>query len=202
MQEKPQIQHRRDDVEDLRWVRKVKRGHRRTFDRLVVKYQRRLYFTVRKMVLNHEDTDDIVQDTFVKAYTKLDQFDESYPFYPWLHRIAMNTALNHQAKASHRLERTGMVDDIAVSETSTVEDDPLESVVQGELESRVEDAMEGLSFDQRMVFVLRVHEGLSYQEIGDRLDISMGTVMSRLSRAREKLKNELRPYLSRDGIGG
>ena len=194
-------QKKKDDREDLRCVRKVKAGHQEAFDRVIRKYQKRIYFTVRKIVLNHSDTDDVVQDTFVKAYTKLHQYDERYPFYPWLHRIAINTALNHQTRASRKKETVRLDDeeslDIPITNSRS---DPLNRVIQDELTGRIALAMEQLPVDQRTVFVLRTSEGLSYQEISEHLDISMGTVMSRLSRAREKLKDLLLPYLNTNNI--
>ena len=186
----------RDDREDLQWVRKAKNGNQKAFEKLVLKYQKRIYFTVRKMVLDHDDSNDIVQDIFVKAYMNLHQFNEQFPFYPWLHRIAVNTTLNQQAKSGRRKEvfSIGGEEINSVVVTTPGDASPIREMIQGELEVKVTEAMEQLPLDQRMVFILRTSEGLSYQEISDQLQISMGTVMSRLSRAREKLKNLLEPY--------
>ncbi|MCU0645691.1 MAG: sigma-70 family RNA polymerase sigma factor [bacterium] len=167
------------DNDDLKWIRKAMLGNHRAFEKLVLKYQQRIYFTVRKIVLDHDDADDIVQDTFVKTYQNLHRFDEHYPFYPWLRRIALNTTLNHQAKA-HRKKESILDDD---------EFDHIESEHENPLQ-----AMEQLPLDQRMVFILRTNDELSYEEIGEQLEISTGTVMSRLSRARAKLKEILQPY--------
>ena len=193
---KEQIRNKKDDKEDLRWLRKAKMGNQRAFEKLVLKYQQRIYFTVRKMVLDHSDSNDIVQDTFVKAYTNLHQFDERFPFYPWLHRIAINTTLNHQTKASRRKEIFTIEGEEEYKQFKPSTENPLKEIIQKELKDHVAQAMEQLSFNQRTVFVLRTSEGLSYQEIGQQLNISVGTVMSRLSRAREKLKDLLQPYLT------
>ena len=199
MAEKPDF--KKDDREDLGLVRKTRKGNKNAFGKLVQKYQKRIYYRVREMVLDHSDTNDIVQDTFVKAYTKLHQYDERYPFYPWLHRIAINTALNHQTRASRKKETVRLDDeeslDIPITNSRS---DPLNRVIQDEFTGRIALAMEQLPVDQRTVFVLRTSEGLSYQEISEHLDISMGTVMSRLSRAREKLKDLLLPYLNTNNI--
>ena len=189
------IGNRRDDSEDLRWVRKARTGNQKAFEKLVVKYQKRIYSTVRRMVLDHNDTNDIVQDTFVKVYTHLHRFDEQYPFYPWLHRIAINTALNHQKKRSRRKERFAIEGDVEFNKVESADENPLKETLHRELEDRVAEAMERLPFDQRTVFVMRTSEGLSYQEISEQLNVSVGTVMSRLSRAREKLRDLLKPYL-------
>ncbi len=185
-----------DDAEDLRWVRKARAGSLAAFDRLVQKYQRRLYILVRKMVLNHDDANDITQEAFVKAWQGLDGFDERFAFYPWLHRIAINTTVNHMKKMSSRMEKTPVEE---IAERSAGGEDPSEELTRKELGEKIGEALGELPFEQRSVFVLRTSEELSYQEIADRLGISMGTVMSRLSRAREHLKKALGPYLEEGG---
>jgi RNA polymerase sigma-70 factor (ECF subfamily) len=189
------IGNRRDDSEDLRWVSKARTGNQKAFEKLVVKYQKRIYSTVRRMVLDHDDTNDIVQDTFVKVYTHLHRFDDRYPFYPWLHRIAINTTLNHQKKRSRRKEHFATEGEMEFSKAGSADENPMKETLHRELEDRIAEAMERLPFDQRIVFVLRTSDGLSYQEISEQLNVSVGTVMSRLSRAREKLRDLLKPYL-------
>jgi RNA polymerase sigma-70 factor (ECF subfamily) len=176
-------------------VKKARSGSLRAFDRLVKKYQRRIYVLIRKMVIDHDDADDIVQEAFVKAFRNLEQFDERFAFYPWLHRIAVNTAINHQKKMSRRMELT-RVEDIREPVSNPGESDPSETLLGRELNEKIASAMAQLPFEQRAVFILRTSEELSYQEIAGRLDISIGTVMSRLSRARERLKEILKPYLN------
>jgi RNA polymerase sigma-70 factor (ECF subfamily) len=185
-----------NDTDDLKWIRNAKKGNHRAFDKLVLKYQKRIYFTVRKIVLDHDDTNDIVQDTFVKTYQNLHRFDEQFPFYPWLRRIALNTTLNHQAKIYRKRESASISE---LEESNQIESDngnPLGEMMHHELQDKIIEAMEQLPLDQRVVFILRTNEELSYQEIGEQLEISTGTVMSRLSRARAKLKELLQPYLS------
>ncbi len=186
----------KSDDEDLHWIQQAKKGNLRAFDCLVVKYQQRLYRVVRKIVLRHEDANDIIQDTFVKAFQHLDRFDEQFPFYPWLQRIAMNTALNHRAKFKRiRARVTSLNAQPAIDALS----DPAEmarDAEQAEQREQIVAALAQLPMEQRMVFVLRTSEELSYQEISSQLDISMGTVMSRLSRARAKLKKLLRGYFT------
>ena len=184
-------QRARDDAEDLKLVIKVRSGNLKAFDRLVEKYQRRLYVMVRKMVIGHDDTNDIVQEAFVKAFSNLERFDDNYAFYPWLHRIAVNTAINHQKKMSRQMERTS-IDSITEPATQSEGSNPSGQVLGQELNVKIEEALDQLPFEQRAVFILRTAEDLGYQEIADRLDISIGTVMSRLSRAREKLKKLLK----------
>jgi len=177
-------------------VAKAKAGDHRAFEKLLKKYQRPLYFTIRKMVLRHEDTDDILQETFVKVYHSLSRFTDGEPFYPWLYRIAVNTALNYRKRAFRQHE-------VSLGELMNEEKDPfpseerdsLDEVLHNELEGKIAAALEQLPFDQRAVLVLRASAELSYEEISRALGINIGTVMSRLARAREKMRWLLKDYL-------
>lgn len=182
-----------NDNDDLKWIRKAKNGSHRAFEKLVLKYQQRIYFTVRRIVLDHDDANDIVQDTFVKTYQNLHRFDEQFPFYPWLRRIALNTTLNHQAKVQRKKEL--LSDEQQFDQIEVEGANPLQEMMHHELQNKIVEAMAQLPIDQRIVFVLRTNDELSYEEISEQLDISTGTVMSRLSRARAKLKEILLPYL-------
>ena len=186
------------DNEDLRLIKKAKKGNQKSFNKLVLKYQKQIYYAVRKMVIDHDNTADIVQDTFVKAFLNLNQFNDAFPFYPWLHRITVNTALNHQAKKNRNKEVSLNKDEEEYKQIQTKDSNPVEEVIQNELKDKITDALQILPFEQRIVFILKTSEGLSYQEISEQLDISIGTVMSRLSRARAKLKELLRPYLNKE----
>ena len=188
-------QNRINDRADLRLIRRIKNGSARAFKKLVETHQKRIYFTIRRIVPDHNITDDLVQDTFIKVYTKLDQYNETLPFYPWLHRIAVNAALNYLKKSSVRNEKLSIDEDVPV-QIADPHENPLENIIQEEFRRQVAGALQELSKDQRVVFVLKTSEDLSYKEISERLDISIGTVMSRLSRAREKLKILLQPYLN------
>ncbi len=184
------------DKEDFKWIRKAKKGNQKAFEKLVIKYQKPIYYSIRKMVLDHDNTNDIVQDTFVKAYTNLHRFDEQFSFYPWLHRIAINTAINYRTKRSRFIENSPDPGEKEISESIIAENNPLENVLENELKTNIAKALKKLPFEQRVVFVMRNSEDLSYQEISEQLDISIGTVMSRLSRARAKLRELLQHYLS------
>jgi len=190
----------KSDKEDLSWVRKARKGNKKAFEKLLLKYQKRIYYSVRKMILDHDDANDIVQDTFIKAYSNLHQFDEGFSFYPWLHRIAINTTLNFQKKRSRIKESFIDPEQDEVTQITIEYGNPLEEVIKSEFNLNLRQAMNRLPLEQRMVFVLRTSEDLSYQEISERLDISMGTVMSRLSRARAKLKEFLQQYSSDERI--
>ena len=182
------------DKEDLRLVRKAKKGNQKAFEKLVVKYQRVIYSLVRKMVIDHENTNDIVQDMFVNAYRNLEHFNEQYSFYPWLHRIAINTTLNFVEKKRRYQDIFSRSEN--QEEYSSQNGNSLENIIQNEYKKQIELALKKLPIEQRIVFILRTSEELSYQEISEQLDTSIGTVMSRLSRAREKLKELLQIYLT------
>lgn len=188
-----QIKNKTDN-EDLNWIRAAKRGNQQAFGKLVLKYQKQAYYLVRKMVLDHDDSNDIVQDTFVKAYSNLHRFDEQFSFYPWLQRIAINTTLNFQKKA-FRIKQNAINSEDEIEQADSGSN-PIDAMIESEFKDRVAEALEQLPFDQRIVFILRTSEDLSYQQISEQLDISIGTVMSRLSRARAKLRALLQQYLS------
>ena len=182
-------------VPDNDLIRNTKLNDSTAFDQLVKRYQQKLYFVVIRIVLNHEDANDVVQDSFLKAYRNLDRFDEKYRFYTWIHRIAVNTAIN---LVQHRKHRESSLE-------KQKEDngfDPADNVINendfefNELKTQVKTALKCLSPEMRTVFILRVYEDLSYNEIADIMEISIGTVMSRLNRARKNLKS----YLHKEGI--
>ncbi|KPK89191.1 hypothetical protein AMJ80_10110 [bacterium SM23_31] len=171
-------------------IQRAKNGDTKAFDSLVMKYQQRLYFVIVRIVLNHEDADDVVQDTFIKAYRSLDSFDESYRFYTWLYRIAVNTALNlvkHRKHKESSLEKKQENNRYEPQNNNNLEDDYIYKEMTGEVRT----AIKLLAPEMRTVFILRVFEEMSYKEIAETMGISIGTVMSRLNRARNTLKDYL-----------
>lgn len=183
------------EKEIKRYIQKSLDGDAKAFEWIVRKYQKRLYYTILQIVMNHEDASDILQDTFVKAYTKLSTYDQAFPFYPWLYRIAINTTINFKKqKNRNRLYSLNDNDNNDKLDLSK----PANQIFDAEEQELIKDlkkALEKIPNEQRMVFVLRVREGLSYQEISEHLQISMGTVMSRLARARNKLRVLLKEYV-------
>lgn len=190
-----------NDNDVLDYIKKSLSGDASAFEWIIKKYQKRLYYTVLQLVMNHDDADDVIQETFIKAYTKLDTYDESYPFYPWLYRIAVNTSLNYQKKKAR--SRAFSLDDLDSNNHQHELSESEQQTFQaegGELLKRLQEALDKIPAEQRTVFLLRVREELSYQEISDTLEISIGTVMSRLSRARDKLRALLNGYLETQNI--
>jgi RNA polymerase sigma-70 factor, ECF subfamily len=182
------LQQKVQRQQDLHLVRKIKRGDQQAFRSLVERYQRQIYRLAFAVVRSHASADDITQDTFVKVYRHLVFFDETYPFYPWLRRIAINTALS--ARQSTLMRKAEPLDEHLPQEPAI---DRL--VERAELLQQVLAEIERLPEEQRLVFVLRTQQEMSYAEIAEALNISPGTVMSRLNRARSRLKARLRDHI-------
>ena len=172
-------------------VKKACGGNLFAFEEMVKRYQRRVYAVARRIVRRHDVADDVTQETFLRAYHALASFDVQRPFGPWICRIAANLAVNHVRSPEAREQELPE----AHHETPSSAPDPLHGVLDREAERVLNDALSALPAEQRAVLVLRVQEDFSYREIADALQLEMGTVMSRLSRAREKLRAALEPYL-------
>jgi RNA polymerase sigma-70 factor (ECF subfamily) len=157
----------------------------------VRRYQRRVYATALRIVRRHELADEVVQEAFLRAFESLARFDLARPFGPWICRIAANLAINHVRSPAAREQP---LPDPAPEPPSSAPG-PLDRLLDAEARAVLRDALSDLPAEQRAVFALRVFEELSYREIADALGIQMGTVMSRLARARERLRDVLAPYL-------
>jgi RNA polymerase sigma-70 factor (ECF subfamily) len=183
--------------EDAVLVRKAQEGDVDAFERLVREYQQMIYALCRRLTGAHQSADDLAQETFIKAYFALSRFDSRWPFYPWLRKIAVNTSLNY-LKARNR-ERPLPQDALPVRGTDPLpaQDLPQARLERAEFEEKFRQSVESLPEEQKSVFVLRFYEGLSYEEISRTLDVPHGTVMSRLNRARRKLKALLADSLER-----
>jgi RNA polymerase sigma-70 factor (ECF subfamily) len=193
---------------DALLVERVKRGDTRAFDMLVVKYQRRVERLIGRMVRDVDLVPDIAQETFIRAYRALPQFRGDSAFYTWLYRIAVNTA----KKALVELKRDPVMTEAARAkndegdETSradnelTVAETPEAVLASKQVAAAVNAAIEGLSEELRQAIMLREIEGLSYEEIAEVMNCPIGTVRSRIFRAREAIAERLRPLLgTREG---
>jgi len=194
---------------DAPLVERVQRGDQRSFEMLVIKYQRRIERLIARMVRDVDLVEDIAQETFIRAYRALPNFRGESAFYTWLYRIAVNTA----KKAMIGLVRDPVMTESAMA--SMAEDEEGGSRVENELSSgetpesllasqqigaAVNEAIEALSEDLRQAITLREIEGLSYEEIAEMMNCPIGTVRSRIYRAREAIATRLRPMLaSRQG---
>jgi RNA polymerase sigma-70 factor (ECF subfamily) len=183
--------------EDAVLVRKAQQGDMDAFESLVRKHQQRVYALCRRLTGAHQSADDLAQETFIKAYFALARFDAQWPLYPWLRRIALNTGLNYlKTRGRERPLEEGTAGK-GRTPLSAPADGPEERLERAEFAERFDRAVESLPSDQKCVFVLRFHESMSYEEISRTLDLPLGTVMSRLNRARQKLKGLLADSLAR-----
>jgi RNA polymerase sigma-70 factor, ECF subfamily len=191
----PTLAH--EHPEDAVLVRKAQQGNMDAFESLVRKHQHRVYALCRRLTGAHQSADDLAQETFIKAYFALARFDAEWPLYPWLRRIALNAGLNYlKARGRERSLEDGPPGDRRTP-TAAPADNPEERFERAEFQARLDRAVESLPPDQKSVFVLRFHESLSYEEISRTLGLPLGTVMSRLNRARQKLKGLLADPLAR-----
>ena len=193
---------------DALLVERAKRGEVSAFEMLVVKYQRRIERLVGRMVRDTDLVQDIAQETFIRAYRALPQFRGESAFYTWLYRIAVNTAKKAllEKKRDPLVFEGAMVATDEGEEPSRVESELTdgetpETVLAGrQVAATVNAAIDALSEDLRQAIVLREIEGLSYEEIADVMNCPIGTVRSRIFRAREAIAVKLRPLLgTREG---
>ncbi|GAB3383103.1 RNA polymerase sigma factor RpoE [Lysobacter fragariae] len=187
---------------DQELVRRVQRGDSAAFDALVRKYQHRIVALIGRYVADWSECQDVAQETFIRAYRALPNFRGDSQFYTWLHRIAVNTAKNHLV-AQNRRPPTDDVDaaDAEQYDTGTRLRDtatPEHELLRQEIELTVMRVVEQLPEELRTAISLREVDGLSYEEIAARMDCPIGTVRSRIFRAREAIDAELRPLLDHD----
>lgn len=189
----------RDQELDIVLVRRVQNGDRPAFDLLVRKYQFKIGNLISRYVFDHAEVEDIAQEVFVKAYRAIPRFRGESAFYTWLYRIAVNTAKNHLVSQGRRPPGS----DIDVSDAESLESGrnlreiatPEASLFSNELAKAVVSALRGLPEDLREALTLRELEGLSYEEIAVAMDCPIGTVRSRIFRAREAIDKDLKPLL-------
>jgi RNA polymerase sigma-70 factor (ECF subfamily) len=183
--------------DDAQLIDQTLAGHSAAFGELVQKYQDRLYNTIAHVVGNAEDARDVVQDAFVQAFLKLDTFQHASAFYTWLYRIAFNVAASHCRRrrptlsVEHARETSG-------TEPMDNDDDPMERLEREERCRQVRQAISRLSEEHRTVLVLREIDGCCYETIAEVLDLPIGTVRSRLHRARLHLREQLKEVLMVD----
>ncbi len=185
-------------------VLRARDGDRDAFAEIVRSYQRRIYAVAMRMTRRHEVADDITQDTFVRAYRNLGRFDIGRPLRPWLTRIAVNLSINYLNGVAKREQPLytedapgvrGRGGDTSASRPERIDANPERALASEELALDLERAVALLPLEQRTVFLLKVIEEMRYEEIAKLLGISEGTVMSRLSRARGRLKGMLAAHV-------
>ena len=181
-------------------VERVQRGDKKAFELLVIKYQRKLLRLVSRLVRDQAEAEDVVQEAFIKAYRAVPQFRGDSAFYTWLYRIGINTAKNYLVTQGRR---TPTSTDANTEEAETFEDadslrdinTPESMLATKQIARTVNQAMAVLPEELKVAITLREIEGLSYDEIAAAMDCPIGTVRSRIFRAREAIAEKLRPLL-------
>ena len=184
---------------DQQLVERVQRGDKTAFDLLVRKYQFRLAKLVSRYVSDRTEVEDVTQEAFIKAYRALKGFRGESAFYTWLYRIAINTAKNYLVTMGRRPPRSDIDAEEAEGLTNGAElreiNTPESSMLRDEIAETVRQTIETLPEDLRKAITLREFDGLSYDEIASIMDCPIGTVRSRIFRAREAIDNELKPLI-------
>ncbi|MEC9482402.1 MAG: RNA polymerase sigma factor RpoE [Halomonas sp.] len=184
---------------DQQLVERAQKGDTRAFDLLVKKYQHKIIGLIGRYVYDHAEVQDVAQEAFIKAYRALDKFRAESAFYTWLYRIAINTAKNHLVSKGRRppgsdvdigdaelVDQSGRLSDIDTPEASAARD---------QLEAAVFEAIERLPEDLRTAITLRELDGLSYEDIANIMQCPVGTVRSRIFRAREAVDRHIQPLM-------
>lgn len=188
-----------DSEVDRELVRRVQNGEKEAFDVLVLKYQHKLLKLISRYIRDSSEALDVAQESFLKAYRALPNFRGESAFYTWLYRIAINTAKNHLVSESRRppVSDVDSVDAEQLNGESDLKEyaTPERLLLKEEIQNTVAEAIGELPEDLKMAITLRELEGLSYEEIAHAMDCPIGTVRSRIFRARESINARLQPLL-------
>jgi RNA polymerase sigma-70 factor (ECF subfamily) len=185
-------------------VARVQRGEAAAFDLLVRKYQHRVAAVISRYIRDWSEVQDVAQDTFIRAYRAIGNFRGDAQFSTWLHTIAVNTAKNHLATLGRRPPN----EDVDIGDAELFDsgvqlrdnDTPERELMRQQLEQTVLDAVEALPVDLRDAITFREVDGLSYEEIAERMHCPIGTVRSRIFRAREAIDARMRPLMDHDSL--
>lgn len=184
------------DLKEKDLIRKAKQGDMHAFEELILKHEKIVYNLALRMMNHSEDAKDISQEVFLKAYRSLPNFDERSAFSTWIYRITHNTCIDEmrkrKGKQNYSLEEELENEEGSMQRQIADEGDtPEESLLREEQKSEILQALDSLSEEHKAAIVLRDVKGFSYEEIAEILEVSLGTVKSRISRARNQLKNEI-----------
>ena len=186
-------------VTDSQLVKRVQKGDRNAFDLLVIKYQQKIFSLISRYVHDADEVQDVAQEAFIKAYRALPGFRGDSAFYTWLYRIAINTAKNHLVSRSRRPPGSDVeVDDAQYMDAGDAlrdHESPEAALFGDELRATVNDALVALPDDLRTAVTLREFDGLSYEEIAEIMECPVGTVRSRIFRAREAIDKCVRQQM-------
>jgi len=187
-------------VDEDELVRDARRGNLKAYDELVKRYQERIYATLYHMTSNHEDANDLAQESFIKAFQALKSFKGGSSFYTWLYRIAVNKTINFLKQRKNRTHMSlNNIDFNAEHDPDLMalisEQTPRRAAGLAELQEKLNEALMKLSESHRLVVVMHDVQGLSHEEIAEAMDCNVGTVWSRLFYARQQLQGFLADYL-------
>lgn len=185
----------KDSSSDAQLVERVQRGDKRAFDLLVLKYQGRVQAIVGRFVRDRDEVADVSQEAFIKAYRALPKFRGDSQFYTWLYRIAVNCAKNYLVSRSRRPQSGDLeledAEQLGASAHLTELENPENSLARDQLAAALQSAVDELPEELRSAVTLREYDGLSYEEIAEVMSCPIGTVRSRIFRAREAIEREI-----------
>ena len=189
---------------DAELVARVQRGDKQAFDLLVLKYQRKIMRLLSRMIRDPGEIEDVAQEAFIKAYRALPQFRGESAFYTWLYRIAINTARNWLAQNNRRPSTPSAQENedgetFDATDNLTDSSNPESEMASRQIADTVNKAMNDLPEDLRNAIVMREIDGMSYEDIAESMNCPIGTVRSRIFRAREAIATRLRPLLGDTG---
>ncbi|MDH5432493.1 MAG: RNA polymerase sigma factor RpoE [Gammaproteobacteria bacterium] len=189
-----------NNTTDDELIRRVQRGDKKAFDLLVSKYQSKVLSIISRLIKDHAEIYDVAQDTFIKAYRALPTFRGDSQFYTWIYRIAINTAKNHLTAKGRRPPAADIdsqdAEDYGLSESLNENASPEQLLMRDQLQQVIFDSIESLPDELKTAITLREMDGLSYEEIAEYMDCPVGTVRSRIFRAREAIDEKVRPLLN------
>ncbi|MEE9552790.1 MAG: sigma-70 family RNA polymerase sigma factor [candidate division Zixibacteria bacterium] len=178
------------EKEDRILVDKVLAGDTRAFGKLVEKYKKRIYYLAYRMTRDHDSADELAQESFVRAYQAMSGFKREYSFYTWIYRICVNLTINFLKRESQKISVDSFEGGYQLLGGSD-RSDQLERMIASEQAAIIKRTLNTLPPDQKAVFVLKTYDDMSYQGMAKVMNCSIGTVMSRLFRARHKLRKAL-----------
>jgi len=187
---------------DIDLVKRVQKGDKKAFDPLVIKYQQRIANLVSRFIRDPDEVLDVTQEAFIKAYRALPNFRGDSQFYTWLYRVAINTAKNHLATLSRRPPQGDIEAEIAeqmdMGTRLKEQETPERLAEEADLKAVILEAVDQLPEELKTALTLREIDGLSYDEIAEAMDCPIGTVRSRIFRAREAVDKAIKPLMGHD----
>jgi RNA polymerase sigma-70 factor (ECF subfamily) len=187
---------------DIDLVKRVQKGDKKAFDPLVIKYQQRIANLISRFIRDPDEVLDVTQEAFIKAYRALPNFRGDSQFYTWLYRVAINTAKNHLATLSRRPPQGDIEAEIAeqmdMGTRLKEQETPERLAEEADLKAVILEAVDQLPEELKTALTLREIDGLSYDEIAETMDCPIGTVRSRIFRAREAVDKAIKPLMGHD----